>query len=197
VFSDSVDSSGTAVPSTPDSATPAPAEDGLAKSDARRPTPAMTIRPFRPSDEPRLVELGQHEDMGTLVGFDTTLVAEGTGDGAAGTILGFCRLRILDGIAYVNPVVTDPAYRRRGVGEALMNAACEEYGELRFVARGYAVPFYRGLGCTDVDWSAIAPEVASDCDGCTLFGTCHPQPMCMPPRSQHMDDRGANESEAD
>lgn len=149
---------------------------------AHRPTPAMVIRPFQQADQPRLVELGQHEDMGTLEGFETTLVAEGTEGETAGVILGFCRLRTFGGIAYVNPVVVDPAFRGRGIGEALMREACAQYGELRFVARGYAVPFYQGIGCTDIDWSEIAPEVASDCDDCTLFETCHPRPMRMLPQ---------------
>ena len=133
----------------------------------------IRIRPFQPQDQTALVALGQAEDMGTLDGFETTLVAEDRN----GRVAGFCRVRIFDGQAYVNPLVTAPEFRHQGIGAKLMHAAGTHWGELRFVARGYAVPFYRSIGSVDAPWSSICEDVASDCDGCTLYPTCHPQPM--------------------
>ncbi|MEE0706078.1 MAG: GNAT family N-acetyltransferase [Adlercreutzia sp.] len=95
-------------------------------------------------------------------------------------ILGFIRLLEDAGQWYVNPVVVDSSYRREGLGAALMLFAHKRYGELRFVARGYAVPFYEALGCENIPWDVIAPLVADDCDGCSMLATCHPQPMRLP-----------------
>lgn len=128
-------------------------------------------------DIPTLVALGEAEDMGTLEDFETTLVAR-----CGEAIAGFCRIRIYGGIAHVNPLVTAPAFRRQGIGALLMQEAARRWGALSFVARGYAVPFYRAIGSVEVPWEAIADEVASDCDDCSLFEGCHPLPMqyCLP-----------------
>lgn len=137
----------------------------------------IVIRPARKGDEARIVALGREAGMGTLDGFDETLVA--CLDGRA--IAGFCRIRTIDGIAYVNPVVVDESMRRKGIGAALMEAACSIHGELRFVARGNAVAFYRSLECGEIPWSDIHREIARDCDDCADFDSCRPLPMRMQP----------------
>lgn len=132
----------------------------------------VAIRPARPEDEPTLVCMACSEDMEGLEGFDDTLVAED-----AQGIAGFCRVRTYNGEHYVNPIITAQRVRGRHVGIALMRASLAAHGRLKFVARGYAVPFYRALGCVPTAWEDIAPEVASDCDVCPQAGTCHPLPM--------------------
>lgn len=134
------------------------------------------IRMSTPADYPAIIRMGEAADMGTLDGFEDTLVATHP----SGGIAAFCRLRIYDGIAHVNPIVVDESLRGHGVGAALMKAARERYGELRFVARGYAVGFYKFIGCTPVEWGEIAPEVASDCDDCEKRDECQPLPMKYP-----------------
>ncbi len=134
------------------------------------------IRLAAPADYPVIIHMGETADMGTLSGFEDTLVATD----ANGAIVAFCRLRIYEGIAHVNPIVVDESLRGHGVGAALMGAARERYGELRFVARGSAVGFYKFIGCTPVPWEEIAPEVAHDCDDCDEYETCHPLPMKFP-----------------
>lgn len=124
-------------------------------------------------DEDVMVALGLAEEMGTLEGFETTLVARS----GKGELAGFCRVKTYQGISHVNPLITAPAFRNMGVGRLLMEAASRRYGELRFVARGCAAPFYRRIGSVEVGWEQIAPEVATDCDGCSLYLGCHPQPM--------------------
>ena len=135
------------------------------------------IREALPRDEPALVAMGERAGMGTLFGFGSTLVA----CQEDGTPVGFCRIRTFDGIPYVNPIVTDERARGMGVGAALMKRANERFGELRFVARGYAIPFYRSLGCKEIPWQLLCPEVAGDCDTCGDFECCKPLPMMMPP----------------
>ena len=134
------------------------------------------IRMSTPADYPDIIRMGEAADMGTLDGFEDTLVATRL----SGGIAAFCRLRIYSGIAHVNPIVVDESLRGHGVGAALMKAARERYGELRFVARGYAVGFYKFIGCTPVEWDEIAPEVASDCDECEKRDECQPLPMKYP-----------------
>ena len=134
------------------------------------------IRLAEPADYPAIVRMGEAADMGTLEGFEDTLVATNR----EGRVAAFCRLRRYDGVAHVNPIVVDETLRGHGVGAALMQEARKRYGELRFVARGYAIGFYKFIGCTTAEWDEIAPEVAHDCDDCNEFADCHPLPMKFP-----------------
>lgn len=136
------------------------------------------IRLALPRDEERIIALGQQAGMGTLSGFGETLVACLSN----GTIAGFCRIRTIEGVAYVNPIVIDATLRGCGIGTTLMHAACTIHKELRFVARGYAVPFYRSLACEEIPWSSIHRTIACDCDECADFASCRPVPMRMQAR---------------
>ena len=174
--------------------------------------PELHIRMAQPTDYPAIIAMGETADMGTLEGFEDTLIAEifqptrganahkgtkakgaedaasaGLGESLAESALegapmlaGFCRIRIYSGVAHVNPIVVAETLRGMHIGERLMHVARERYGELRFVARGYAVGFYEKLGCTPCTWEDIAPEVAGDCDGCTALESCKPFPMRFP-----------------
>ena len=83
-------------------------------------------------------------------------------------------------IAHINPVVTTKQWRGFGVGRALVENAQREYGELRLIARGHNIPFYRLLGFKDASWAAISADV-NDCDGCEMREECNPLPMvCYP-----------------
>lgn len=111
--------------------------------------------------------------MGTLDPNPETTVATD----AEGTVIGFLRITAHGGISYVNPIVVDPPWHGQGVGTALMQRVADRYGEVRFVARGASRRFYEKLGCEDIPWSMIAPEITSDCKGCDKAETCAPCPM--------------------
>lgn len=152
--------------------------DASDPGDGCRKTPAcapLSVRPADPGDASFIARLAAEAAMGELSDRGCVYVAE-----RAGESMGFIRLLEDSGTWYVNPVVVDAAHRREGIGEALMGFARDRVGELRFVARGYAVPFYEALGCETLPWEAIAPIVADDCDGCEMLPDCHPQPMRMP-----------------
>lgn len=151
-----------------------PCSPAEASSRKTRSQIVFRIRPSIPEDAERIAALADESDMGELSDRGITWVAERDHQ-----IVGFIRLLEDEDQWYVNPVVVDAAYRREGIGAALMTFAHKRYGELRFVARGYAVPFYEALGCENVSWDVIAPLVADDCDGCSMLATCHPQPMRM------------------
>lgn len=134
---------------------------------------AYRIRAAEERDGAAIVRLAEEASMGTLSTIGESLVAE-----EGGRILGFVRITSIDGIAYVNPVVVSPDAQGRGLGRALMEAARAERGELRFVARGGALPFYEALGCERITWDDVAEAIASDCPTCDDLETCGPVPLC-------------------
>lgn len=135
----------------------------------------LIIRPFKPKDQEAVVALGEASGMGTLTDFENLTVIMHKTD----VLIGFIRIHSFSGVAYVNPVVIDNDWQGLGLGKLLMKRSLECYRELRFVARGSAVPFYESLGCTTIPWEMIAPEIAADCDGCDQAKTCNPLPMRM------------------
>ena len=96
------------------------------------------IRPAGSQDSEAIARMAHAADMGELSEAGVTYVAE-----VDGAVVGFIRLVEEDGSWFVNPVVIESARRGRGIGRALMRFARQRKGPLRFVARGYAVPFYR------------------------------------------------------
>ena len=84
----------------------------------------------------------------------------------------------VNGIAYVNPIVVYPTWRGYNVGRALMDDAHALAGELRLIARGTSVGFYRKLGFVDMPWEDVDLEAAEeDCDNCPYRESCGPVPM--------------------
>ena len=92
--------------------------------------------------------------------------------------VGFLRLAFSEaGVAHINPVVTYAEWRGFGVGRALVENACARHDEVRLVARGKSIGFYRALGFVEIPWEDIAPGVTEECDGCPLIDECDPLPM--------------------
>lgn len=135
-----------------------------------------TVKPREatPADAKAIAALAAEASVGELSDRGRSFVVE-----CEGTVAGFIRLVKAEGCWYVNPVVVASDHRRTGLGALLMRFARDRFGELRFVARGYAVPFYEALGCEQIGWDAIAPIIAADCDGCEAAPTCRATPMRM------------------
>lgn len=139
----------------------------------------MSDAPFtlRDAREPDLAYLNAYaaaEGMDDLPSVENVRVAVNGDD----VPVGFLRLQQgSNDVAHVNPVVSCVTWRGWGVGSALVEEALRSRGELRLVARGTSVPFYRALGFEELLWDAIAPEIAVDCDGCEMRGECRPLPM--------------------
>ena len=115
------------------------------------------------------------EGMDVIQGPDRVRVAVNDDD----EVVGFCRLQDdVNGIAYVNPIVTYSAWRGYGVGRALIEDAREIAGELRLISRGTSEGFYRKLGFVEMPWSEVDLEAASeDCENCPYRDACGPVPM--------------------
>lgn len=134
----------------------------------------FTMRPAREDDLELINIYAYNEGMPDIPGVEGVTVAANADD----QVVGFIRIKHgADGIAHVNPVVVYAAWRRYGVGRALVEDALAREGELRLVSRGGSLAFYRALGFEDVEWEAIDPEIASECDGCELIDECRPQPV--------------------
>ena len=138
-------------------------------------TALFTIRDARESDMALICAYAAEEGMDRIPGPERVRVAVNADD----EVVGFCRLQDdANGIAYVNPVVTYSAWRGYGVGRALIEDARERAGELRLIARGTSVGFYRKLGFACMPWSQVDLQAASeDCDRCPHRAECGPVPM--------------------
>ena len=153
---------------------PAEAARGDAMLRAATPDGVVILRAATPDDAAAIAALAAEASVGALSDRGRSFVAE-----RHGTVAGVIRLVEAEGCWYVNPVVVAAEHHRTGLGALLMHFAHERFGELRFVARGYAVPFYEALGCEKIGWDAIAPIIAADCDGCEAVPTCRATPMRM------------------
>lgn len=138
-------------------------------------TELFSIRDARESDMPLIDAYANAEGMDVIPGPDRVRVAVNDDD----VVVAFCRLQDdVNGIAYVNPIVTYAAWRGYGVGRALIQDARELAGELRLISRGTSEGFYRKLGFVEMSWDDVDLEAASeDCDTCPYRADCGPVPM--------------------
>lgn len=138
----------------------------------------FTIRDAREADMPLICSYAAEAGMDVIPGPERVRVAVNADD----EVVGFCRLQDdANGIAYVNPIVTYSAWRGHGVGRALIQDAQAIAGELRLIARGTSVGFYRKLGFKRMLWSQVDLQAASeDCGNCPYRAECGPVPMRLP-----------------
>ena len=135
----------------------------------------FTIRDAVEADMKLIDAYAHAEGMDKIPGPDRVRVAVNDDD----VVVAFCRLQDdVNGIAYVNPIVTYAPWRGYGVGKALIEDARDRVGELRLISRGTSEGFYRKLGFVEMPWSDVDLEAASeDCDNCPYRETCGPVPM--------------------
>ena len=135
----------------------------------------FSIRDARVEDMELIDAYANAEGMDRMPGIERIRVAVNDDD----VVVGFCRLQDdVNGIAYVNPIVTYAAWRGYGVGRALIEDARKIAGELRLISRGTSEGFYRKLGFVEMPWDDVDLEAASeDCDTCPYRADCGPVPM--------------------
>jgi len=135
----------------------------------------FTIRDAREADMPLINSYAAEAGMDVIPGPQRVRVAANEDD----MVVGFCRLQDdVNGIAYVNPIVTYEAWRGYGVGRALIEDAHALAGELRLISRGTSEGFYRKLGFVEMPWEDVDLEAAEeDCDNCPYRESCGPVPM--------------------
>ena len=135
----------------------------------------FAIRDAREGDMGLIDAYAHAEGMDRIPGPSRVRVAVNGED----VVVAFCRLQDdVNGIAYVNPIVTYAPWRGYGVGRALIEDAREIAGELRLISRGTSEGFYRKLGFVEMPWGDVDLEAASeDCDTCPYRESCGPVPM--------------------
>lgn len=138
------------------------------------PDSLFTLRPAKEEDRELIDAYTYAEGMDFLPSLENVTVAANDAD----QCVGFLRLAFsAKQVAHVNPVVVYSEWRGFGVGRALVEDALARCGELRLVARGGSIPFYRALGFSETSWENIAPGVTEDCEHCGIRQECGPLPM--------------------
>lgn len=146
----------------------------------------FVIRTVKQEDIQEIIALCEAAAMDIPKDYDHVFVAEeregvspenGHLAATSSSVVGFVRIQVIDKVAYVSPVIVSAAHRRQGIGCRLMRRVMAEADDVRFVARGHAVDFYRELGFVPVAWDALAPEMTQDCETCEVRASCQPLPM--------------------
>ncbi len=94
-----------------------------------------------------------------------------------GCVVGFGRIELAEGQAYLRPIVTAPKHRHRGIGRQLLSGLVAGRDELRVVARGDAVGFYLSVGFATMGWDAVSGSFRQGCEECPDLAGCKPLPM--------------------
>jgi N-acetylglutamate synthase-like GNAT family acetyltransferase len=134
---------------------------------------AACIRQGRPSDARDLVHLLASQQMATDIDPAEFIVAE-----VNCRLLGAARLEWTGTEnAFLRPIVVAAEAQGTGLGRALMERLFAVCSKISVVARGDAVPFYRRLGFTAVDWSSVPSQYREECECCGDFAQCRPMSM--------------------
>ena len=133
----------------------------------------VRIRQGRPSDGRALVRLLASHQMATDIDPVDFIVAE-----ANGRLLGAARLAwVGTNDAFLRPIVVATGARGMGIGRALLERLFGVCSSIGVIARSDAVPFYRHVGFTAVDWSSIPSEYREECERCDDLARCRPMSM--------------------
>jgi len=133
----------------------------------------VRIRQGRPSDGRALVRLLASDRMATDIDPSEFMIAE-----KDGRLLGAARLTwVGTNDAFLRPIVVATEARGTGLGRALLERLFGFCASISVIARRDAVPFYRRLGFTSVDWSSVPSEYSDECECCDDFAQCQPVSM--------------------
>jgi len=133
----------------------------------------VRIRQGRPSDRRALERLLASQRMATDIDPAGFIMAE-----ANGRLLGAARLIWVGTFdTFLRPVVVATEARGTGLGRALVESLFGVCSSISVIARRDAVPFYRHLGFTAVDWSSVPSEYRDECKCCDDLAQCRPMSM--------------------
>ena len=133
----------------------------------------VSIRQGRPSDARGLVHLLASQRMATDIDPVDFIVAE-----VNRRLVGAARLEWAGtDHAFLRPIVVAAEAQGTGVGRVLMERLFAVCSRISVVARGNAVPFYRHLGFTAVNWSSVPGQYTDECECCGDFAQCRPMSM--------------------
>lgn len=133
----------------------------------------VRIRQGRPSDGRALALLLASHRMATDIDPVDFILAE-----LNGGLLGAARLAWVganDG--FLRPIVVATEARGTGLGRDLLERLFGICSSISVIARSDAVPFYRHLGFTTVDWSSVPGAYTEECECCEDLAQCRPMSM--------------------
>ena len=133
----------------------------------------VNIRQGRPSDGRALVRLLASHQMATDINPVDFIVAE-----VNGRLVGAARLTwVATNDAFLRPIVVATEARGTGLGRDLLERLFGICSSISVIARSDAVPFYRHLGFTAMDWSSVPSEYRDECECCEDLAQCRPMSM--------------------
>jgi N-acetylglutamate synthase-like GNAT family acetyltransferase len=133
----------------------------------------VNIRQGRPSDRRALVRLLASNGMETDIDPVDFVVAE-----AKGRLLGAARLTWVGADkTFLRPIAVATEARGMGLGRALVERLFGICSSISVIARSDAVPFYRHLGFTALDWSSVPGVYRDECECCDDLAQCRPMSM--------------------
>ncbi len=128
------------------------------------------VRPVSETDYPYIVTLLTEEGLGI-----PALWREGTvAANAEDELVGYIYTQHTAMGPHVAPIAVFSAWRGLRVGQALIEFELKRYGELKLVARGDSVGFYRALGFSEIPFCEISDELEEDCNVCAYREECEP-----------------------
>lgn len=151
------------------------AKSGMGKiTNSHQAEPIPRIRPATPVEYPALIEIEEAADrLFDLAGYGKTPGPASVAELANADLVlvagdppvGYARLETVDGRAHLEGLSVRPSSMRRGIGSALVSAACEQaltagHSELTlctFAEVPWNGPFYRGLGFTELPEAELTP----------------------------------------
>ena len=97
-------------------------------------------------------------------------------DEESGDVAGCCALAIIwENLAEVRSLYVAEAYRRRGLGQILVQACLDEAASLgitRVFTLTYQTEFFSGSGFTEVPKETLPQKIWTDCVHCPKFPNC-------------------------
>ncbi len=140
----------------------------------------IRIRQGRASDGGALARLLASQGMATDVDPVDFIMAE-----VNSRLLGAVRLAwVGTKDAFLRPILVATEARRMGLGRALLERLFGVCSSISVIARSDAVPFYRELGFTAVDWSSVPGEYRDECERCDDLAQCRPVSMRWTPKQE-------------
>lgn len=144
----------------------------VCKSD--KPLSFTRVRKAGPEDKEALLRLLSEVELGYTDPIEDYWVAVTDNE-----LSGCIRVEIIEEQLLIRPIAVSENYRRKGVGQRLLNHICTNDKSILVAARGDATSFYKALGFLSASWD-IMPEVQTDeCKACPDKDKCNPRPMIL------------------
>jgi N-acetylglutamate synthase-like GNAT family acetyltransferase len=94
-----------------------------------------------------------------------------------GKLAGAARLEWIGQEVYLRPIVVASRAKGQGIGRALVEHLLHAWPNIKVIARGKVVDFYKKMGIISIDWTLVPETYRVECELCPDRVTCQPVPM--------------------